>query len=70
MATEWHWRVLEIRKDPSTASPEELTKLGAQNPNITIEEIRQLTDDWFLGLLEPAFGFTNLSNALTAKPET
>lgn len=70
MATEWHWRVLEIRKDPSVATPEELIKLGAQNPHPSVEEIRQLTDDWFLGLIEPAFGFTNLSKALTATPES
>jgi hypothetical protein len=49
---DWSIRVLEIRKNPSSATPDEIKRLGGnpaeQNPN----EILTLTDDFFLGLAE------------------
>lgn len=67
MTIEWNWRVLEIRKNPSSATPEELALLGAKESNLNDQQIISLTDNWFMGLCQNEAGFLNLSFSLTYK---
>lgn len=67
MTIEWNWRVMEIRKNPLSATPEELALLGAKENNLNEDQIVSLTDNWFMGLCQNEAGFINLSISLTSK---
>jgi hypothetical protein len=43
---------MEIRKDPASAKPEEIIRLGGKGTETDLNEILILTDDFFMGLAE------------------
>lgn len=49
---DWTIRVMEIRKDPSSANPEEIVRLGGNSTEKDLNEILNLTDTFFTGLTE------------------
>ena len=49
---DWTMRVMEIRKDPSSAKPDEIKRLGGTGTESDLNEILILTDDFFMGLAE------------------
>jgi hypothetical protein len=47
---EWTMRVMEIRKNPDCATPEDIIKLGGNPEGLDAAKIADLTDNFFLGL--------------------
>jgi hypothetical protein len=49
---EWTFRVMEIRINPSCATPEEISRLGGKKDEKDLNEIITLTDEFFMGLTQ------------------
>jgi hypothetical protein len=55
---DWTFRVMEIRRNPAEALPEEIQKLGGEPDCKDFKLIAELTDNFFLGV------YNNPQNAM------
>jgi hypothetical protein len=59
---DWIFRVMEIRKNPAEARPEEIQKLGGEPDCKDFKKISELTDNFFLGVYNnPENGMARIS---------